>query len=128
MPTVPADSIHVLEGNFQTITDDPNPWVVWDDRGPWFLYVDGEDTLGWAREYTWYLRADSSDLATIHCDGDYLPFILRFNTYAHPLVRCLRTPLTSCVQVDVNEPTWGAYMLRQTSMALYPVASILVSR
>ncbi|RPH93652.1 hypothetical protein EHM69_09625, partial [candidate division KSB1 bacterium] len=112
VPGVHADSIHILEGNFQTMTDDPNPWVVWNTRGSWYTYpigATGVDILGWARDYTWKLRADSADLATIHCDGDYLPFTLRFNTYNIP------TPLFSsghlfdeCVQVDVNEPRWAA--------------------
>jgi hypothetical protein len=119
-PGVHADSIHVLEGNFQTITDDPNPWVRWNSRSGWFLYPVGDpNPLGWARTYTFYLHADSSDLATIHCDGDYLPFILRFNTYA------INWPLnshtfTNCVQVDVNEPRWGQYAYLDSLHATLP--------
>ncbi len=109
-PGVYADSIHVLEGNFQTITDDPNPWVIPDSVGAWFVFINGDgDSLGWAREYWWYLVADSADLATIHCDGTYLPFTLRFNTYNNPSPP---NPMESmlfedCVQVDVNEPRWS---------------------
>ncbi|MCX6600734.1 MAG: hypothetical protein NT025_04135, partial [bacterium] len=118
-PGVYADSINVLEGNFQTITDDPNPWVIPDLRGPWFLYIVGPDTLGWARTYTWYLRADMSDQATIHCDGDTLPFILRFNTYAIPWPLNTRT-FDECVQVDVNEPTWERYVYDDSTGAPLP--------
>ncbi|MBI5058505.1 hypothetical protein HZB60_01850 [candidate division KSB1 bacterium] len=105
----PVDSIHVIEGNFQTITDDPNPWVIADAHGEWFKYVNPEnplDTIGWARNWYWYLRADSADLATIHCDGDYLPFGLHFTTYGG---KDETADFEECVQVDVNEPQWFAY-------------------
>ncbi len=109
-PGVYEDSIHVIEGNFQAITDDPNPWVIPDAVGPWFIFVtDAGDSLGWAREYTWYLVADSADLATIHCDGTALPFTVRFNTYNEPSPPWAMSSMTfeNCVQVDVNEPRWS---------------------
>lgn len=105
-PGVYADSAHVVEGNFQPITDDPNPWVLPNEVGDWFIYVDPEteDTLGWARKYKWYLRADSADLATIHCDGAFLPFWLHLTTYGG--VNSYKL-FDNCVQVDVNEPLWA---------------------
>jgi len=117
-PGVYADSAHVVEGNFQPITDDPNPWVLPNDVGEWFIYVDPvtEDTLGWARKYLWYLRADSADLATIHCDGDYLPFWLHLTTYGG--VNSYKY-FDNCVQVDVNEPLWAdEYMILDDTLGV----------
>ncbi|MFZ5432589.1 MAG: hypothetical protein ACOZB3_02335, partial [Calditrichota bacterium] len=113
-----ADSAHVVEGNFQSITDDPNPWVLPNMVGSWFMYIDPVtfDTLGWARQYTWYLRADSADLAQIHCDGDYLPFELHLLTYGG-LNSYSGSRFDSCVQVDVNEPRWSdPYYVVDTSL------------
>ena len=45
----------LVEGNFQPITDDPNPWVLPDEVGPWFLYIDPPDGEK---------RARAADLAT----------------------------------------------------------------
>lgn len=105
-PGVKADSARVVEGNFQMITDTPSPWVLFNSRGPWFLYIDDAgDTLGWAREYTWILRADSADLATIHCDGTYLRFALHYVSYNGQ--NSYRT-FNNCVRVDVNEPLWAS--------------------
>ncbi|MBU0507932.1 7-cyano-7-deazaguanine synthase, partial [bacterium] len=103
-----ADSAQVVEGNFQPITDDPNPWVLPNEVGGWFLYRDPItlDTLGWARKYKWYLRADSSDLAQIRCDGDYLKFWLHLLTYGGVNSE---KEFDDCVQVDVNEPLWTSY-------------------
>ncbi|NUO18032.1 proprotein convertase P-domain-containing protein [bacterium] len=113
VPGVHADSIRVVEGDFQRITDDPNPWVVPDSVGDWFLYDNGlGDTLGWARNYYWWLRADSSDLATIWCDGDYLDFEIRFVTWEG---HADSMTFDSCVQVDVNEPRWTDWFLRDST-------------
>ncbi len=113
VPGTHADSIRVVEGDFQRITDDPNPWVVPDSVGAWFLYDNGlGDTLGWARMYYWWLRADSSDLATIWCDGDYLDFEIRFVTWEG-----VADSMTfdSCVQVDVNEPRWVNWVIEDST-------------
>ncbi|MBK6766231.1 MAG: proprotein convertase P-domain-containing protein [bacterium] len=110
VPGEHADSIRVAEGNFQMITDDPNPWLVPDYVDPeWFIFTDmfGNE-LGWARKYYWYLRADSSDLATIWCDGDTLDFQIRFVTWGG--VEAEKN-FDECVQVDVNEPIWTDWML-----------------
>ncbi|MDD5088179.1 MAG: hypothetical protein PHI18_05210, partial [bacterium] len=115
VPGVHADSAHVVEGNFQPITDDPNPWVLPNEIGGWFIYNDPEsgDPLGWARKYKWYLRADSADLAQIHCDGDALSFWLHLTTYGGVNSYHL---FDNCVQVDVNEPLWAnAYMILDTN-------------
>ncbi|MCB1060889.1 MAG: hypothetical protein KDB65_11705 [Calditrichaeota bacterium] len=100
-----ADSLRVVEGDFQRITDDPNPWVIPDSVGDWFIQVDDMtgDSLGWARMYYWWLRADSSDLATIYCDGEYLDFDIRFVSW-QGVADSMN--FDSCVQVDVNEPRW----------------------
>jgi len=108
-PGVRADSLRVVEGDFQRITDDPNPWIVPDSVGDWFIfYGPFGDSLGWAREYFWTLRADSSDLATIWCDGDFLDFEIRFVSWEG-----VRDSMTfdECVQVDVNEPLWVEWNL-----------------
>ncbi len=109
LPGVKADSLRVVEGDFQRITDDPNPWVVPDSVGDWFIYIDGlGNEIGWARMYYWFIRADSSDLATIWCDGDYLDFEIRFVSWEG-----VRDSMTfdDCVQVDVNEPLWTQWSL-----------------
>ncbi len=109
VPGVHADSLRVVEGNFQRITDDPNPWLIPDSVGAWYIYYnDSGDSLGWARDYYWYLRADSSDLATIWCDGDYLDFDIRFVSWGG--VNSSHN-FDDCVQVDVNEPLWSNWFL-----------------
>ncbi len=103
--TIP-DSIQHIRGNFQQITDDPNPWLNADSVGAWYLWADTSvcDSLEfWARDYYWWLVADSSDLATIHCDGDTLDFWIRFNTFGGASDTGF---FDECVQVDVNEPVW----------------------
>ncbi|MBU0692974.1 hypothetical protein KKH18_14325, partial [bacterium] len=112
-PGVKADSALRVQGDFQTITDDPDPWVLPVEVGPWFIYVDPvtDDTIGWARQYRWHLRADSSDLATIYCDGDYLPFLIRFESVMGVDTTAL---FEYCVQVDVNEPIWTTATVHDT--------------
>ena len=108
-PGVREDSLRVVEGDFQRITDDPNPWILPDSVGDWFIYYGPfGDSLGWARMYYWQLRADSSDLATIWCDGDFLDFEIRFVSWEG-----VRDSMTfdECVQVDVNEPRWVEWNL-----------------
>ncbi|MCB9366153.1 MAG: hypothetical protein H6506_02855 [Calditrichaeota bacterium] len=110
--TTRADSVRVIEGDFQRITDDPNPWILPDSVGDWFVQLnDAGDSLGWARMYYWWLRADSSDLATIWCDGDYLDFEIRFVTWEN-----VADSMTfdSCVQVDVNEPRWVNWTIQDS--------------
>ncbi|MCC6477370.1 hypothetical protein IT157_09990, partial [bacterium] len=103
-PGVHADSMRVVEGDFQRITDDPNPWIIPDSVGAWFIYNDGVNDLGWARMYYWTLRADSSDLATIWCDGTFLDFSIHAVSWEG--VNVTQT-FDNCVQVDVNEPRWA---------------------
>ncbi|MFH1010431.1 MAG: hypothetical protein V1784_04250, partial [bacterium] len=104
-PGTKPDSIQHIRGNFQEITDDPNPWLNADSVGAWYLWADPnvcDSLLFWARDYYWWMRADSSDLATIHCDGDSLDFFIRFNTFGG----AADTGAFNCVQVDVSEPVW----------------------
>jgi hypothetical protein len=114
VPGTHADSIRVIEGDFQRITDDPNPWIIPDSVGDWFIKIDDEtgDSLGWARMYYWWLRADSSDLATIWCDGDYLDFEIRFVSWQGVADSAT---FDSCVQVDVNEPRWTSWLIADSA-------------
>jgi hypothetical protein len=102
------DSVRQIWGNFQNITDDPNPWILNNDGNSGrFAYIVNGDTIGWARTFYWLLRADNADLATRYCDGAYLSFEARFNTVQDPTIRGPHT-YSNCVQVDVNDPVWDA--------------------
>jgi hypothetical protein len=108
--TTKVDSIQHIRGAFQMITGDPNPWVNSDSVGDWYLWANPDvcdSMLFWARDYYWWLRADSSNLATVHCDGDSLDFYIRFNTFAG----YGDTAAFNCVQVDVNEPRWRSLLV-----------------
>ena len=106
-----SDSVRVMEGDFHNITN--RPWITYilsdlTRRSPWYqMYVYNEahtdSVLGWFRDYLWQIRADSSALADRYCDGDTLPFDIRFLTYRGNLIQ---SHFQECAQVDVHPPRW----------------------
>ncbi|MBK6765897.1 MAG: hypothetical protein IPG71_06075 [bacterium] len=104
------DSVLIIEGNFQSITDDPNPWLIPDSIGEWYPVVQESESTNWARDYFWHLVTDSADLVSGRCHGDFLPYSVRFHLWSSPgLTQTME--FDSCLRLDLRMPVTPPYGL-----------------